>query len=1054
MKKLSLVLAFVLFAAGSILAQRTLTGKVTDTSGEPLIGASVLIKGTSTGTVTDLDGNFELSVPAGPQVLVFSFTGFTTAEVEATSDVINISLEEGVTLAEAVVTALGIEREKKSLGYAVQEVDGDALTMVRDQNVASSLTGKVAGVQVISASGASLGGSAKIRIRGANSLYGGSPLFVVDGTPISNGNFSSAYRGVDYGNLASDINPDDIETISVLKGPAATAIYGNRGANGVVLITTKKGTKRSGIGVTINSSVTAENVYILPEYQNEYGGGYTQDFLRAVDPVDGRTYNVLNYAADESWGPKMDGTLYRPWWSWYPGEDYGTEIPMQANPDNVRNFFDTGVTYNNSIAMSGGNESTTFRLSYSNINQTGVVPNSKLNRNNLSVNTSTQLTDKLTLAANVNFATVEALGRPTFGYLGNNPVNSLNQWFQRQLDIDRLRDYKNPDGTFRSWNIRSPTNLRPLYWDSPFFSIYENYPTDSRDRYFGSVSLSYKVMDGLTLAGFLRRDSYTQRIEERVATGGLDQDYYGESVRNESEDNYEFIAQYNKNVGNFSVDANFGANIRVNNFRSNGMGTVGGLNASNLFNIKASIDRPSVSSFLEEKVVRSLYGGATFGYKSFAYLGFTVRNDWSSALPVNNNSYLYPSVTGSLVFSELMNTGFLSFGKIRASYAQVGSDISPYQVNFTYGAGTPYGSNASFALPNTLINEDLKPALSSSYEAGIELKFLKNRLGFDFTVYRTDAVDQILTVAVPGSSGFSNAIINAGNIRSEGLELSITATPIETNNVTWDLTFNAARNNSQVIELADGLDNQLLDNWGWGGLSINAPVGGEWGTFRGRGFNTYECGGCAQQGEKIITEAGRYTWVNNKELGGVLPDLTGGFRSMLNIKGVNIGAFLEFQVGGQFHSVTRMFTAYSGLSSETVGLNDKGNPIRDEVAAGGGIRVDGVLADGTPHTAYVDAQTYYSSYLFAMNENWIYDASYLKFRELSVGYSLPRKMLSNSPFQSVNLSLIARNLWLIHANVDGIDPSEISPGSSNYVFQENGILPGVRSIGFNLKLGF
>lgn len=1054
MKKHLLVLMLGLFASASLLAQRSVTGTVTGQDGEPLIGASVVIKGTSVGTVTDFDGSYVLEVPEGPQTLVISYTGFTTIEVEASSNLLNVTLQEGVTLTEAVVTALGIQREKKSLGYAVQEIGGDAITMVRDQNVVSSLTGKVAGVQVISASGASIGGSAKIRIRGANGLFGGEPLFVVDGTPISNSNFSDGYRGVDYGNLASDINPDDVENISVLKGPAATAIYGNRGANGVILITTKKGGARKGIGVTVNSSITAENVYILPEYQDEYGGGYTQNFLTAVDPKDGKSYKVLNYAADESWGPKMDGTLYRPWWSWFPGDDYGKEIPLSPNPNNVRDYFETGLTFNNSVALAGGNENTTFRLSFTNIQQSGVIPNSTLDRNNLSLNASTKLTDKLTVGANINFAKTDALGRPAFGYTGNNPVNSFNQWFQRQLDMDKLKDYRNPDGTFRSWNIRSPTNLRPLYWDSPYFVVNENYPTDSRDRYYGNISVSYQIMEGLSIGGFLRRDSYTQRIQTRTATGGLALDGYGESAINGVEDNFEFITQYNKTFGNFTLDANLGANLRKDSYRSNGMSTVGGLNAPNLFNIKASINRPNVSSFLSEKTVQSIYGGATLGYKSFAYLGFTIRNDWSSALPVNNNSYLYPSVTGSFVFSELMSSSFLSFGKIRASFAQVGSDIGPYQTNFTYGAGVPFGNNPTFSLPNVLINEDLRPALASSYEGGVELKFFRNKFGIDFTAYRTDAVDQILTVAVPGSSGFSSAIINAGKIRSEGLELALTATVIETSDLSWDLTLNGARNVSRVLELADGLTNQRLDGWGWGGLSINAPVGGEWGTFRGRGYTTYECGGCAQQGEKIITEAGRYVWQNNKELGGVLPDMTGGLRSILNYKGLSLGAFVEFQAGGRFHSVTNMFIAYSGLSKETVGLNDKGNPVRDEVSAGGGVRVDGVLADGTPKTVYVDAQTFYSDIMFAMNEHWIYDASYVKLRELSLGYTIPKKILGNLPVQNASISLIARNLWLIYSNVPGIDPSEISPGSNQYVFQENGILPGVRSLGVNLKVGF
>lgn len=1048
MKYFSLLWILVLFAAGPLMAQRTVTGTVTDQNGDPLIGATVLLKDSSTGTVTDIDGTYTLEIPEGEQTLVFSYTGFATQEViTGSSKVIDVVLEQGIQLAEAVVTALGIEREKKALGYAVQEVDGDQITAVGDQNVVSSLTGKVAGVQVISASGASLGGSAKIRIRGANSLTGGSPLFVVDGTPISNTNFSDDEVGNDYGNLAQDIPPEDIENISVLKGPAATAIYGQRGANGVVMITTKKGGARKGIGVTYSGTVTGDRVYVLPDYQNEYGGGYTQEFLEYVDPVDGQTYKGLNYAADESWGPPMNGTQYRPWWSWFPGEDYGTTIPMEANPDNVRNFFETGLTFNNNIAMTGGNEKSNFRLSYTNINQQGIIPNSELQRNNVSLNASTELADRLRLSTSVTFANTNTTGRPAYGYTGYNPVLSFNQWFQRQLNMDRLKDYKAADGSTKSWNIRSPTNLRPLYWDSPYWTANENFTTDSRDRYFGNINLSYEITDGLSVTGFFRRDNYTQRFEERTASFGLDLPGYREFVANGREDNYEIVGQYNKTFGDLSVDATLAGNIRKNTYHSNNGATAGGLNAPNLFNLGASVDRPNLSSYQSEKVVRSVYGGANFGWRSFLYLGFTLRNDWSSALPEDNNSYLYPSVQTSFVFSELMTSNFLSFGKLRASFAQVGSDIGPYETAFTYGLGTPYGSTATFNLPNRLPNQDLRPALSSSYEAGIELKFFRNRIGVDVTAYRTDAEDQILSLAVPGSSGYSSALINAGNIRSEGVEIALTATPIITRDFSWDIDFNAAKNNSQVLELADGLDNYRLDGWGWGGFSINAPVGGEWGMMRGRAFRRID-------GQPVLNENGTYQFDLNQDLGGLLPDWTGGVRNELSFKGFNLAFFVEWQKGGQFHSITRMFNAYSGLGPETAGLNDKGVPVRDPVDQGGGIRVDGVDEAGNAVTKYVDPQLLYSDNLFALHENWIYDASYIKLREVTLGYSLPQSVMANLPFQSARVSLIGRNLWLIHSNVDGIDPSEISPGSSNFVYQENGILPGVRSLGLNVRLGF
>ena len=431
------------------------------------------------------------------------------------------------------------------------------------------------------------------------------------------------------------------------------------------------------------------------------------------------------------------------------------------------------------------------------------------------------------------------------------------------------------------------------------------------------------------------------------------------------------------------------------------------------------------------------------------YLGATIRNDWSSALPKTNNSYLYPSVSGSFVFSELLkNNNVLSFGKIRASVAQVGSDLLPYQTNFTYTGGVPYGSTAAFSLPNTLINEDLRPALTTSYEIGLDLRFFNNRLGLDLTYYDQHAKDQILTLQVPGSSGFGFAVVNAGDIQSTGVELALSATIVEKSKFNWDVNLNIAKNESKVIALADGLDNFLLNAWGWGGISINAPVGGEWGTFKGTGFKYHA------NGQKIISEDGLYVKQTNQELGGFLPDFTGGFRNTFNIVGFNIGAFVEFQIGGQFQSVTKMFNAYSGLSDETTEINDRGKNVRDPLEEGGGVKVSGVLENGTPHTAYVDPQSLYSDNLFALNEHWMYDASYVKLREVSIGYSLPKALYANIPIERISISLIGRNLALLHSNVEGIDPSEISPGANQYVFQENGILPGVRSLGVNLKLGF
>lgn len=1048
------ILLFFMFAISMSWAQRTITGTVTDDAGEPLIGASVVVKGMEErGTITDFDGKYSLIVENNAEYLIFSYTGYSAQEVLiGTQSVINATLMEGITLTSAVVTALNITRDEKSLGYSVQQVEADDLTRVQETNLVGALAGKVSGVQVISGASSSVGSSAKIRIRGVSGLTGGDPLFVMDGTPMANNNFSSGTGGADFGNLMSDINTEDIENISVLKGPAATALYGERAKHGVVMITSKKGKARRGLGVTFKSAVSLESVYILPSYQDEYAGGYDQNFIDVVDPRDGQTYQTLEYSADESWGPRMEGQTYRPYWSWFDDENYGQTAQLTPNPNNVRDFFETGVTNTNSIAFTGGTEKINYRLGFTNLNQTGVLPNSKFTRNNVNLGLEAQITNRLTLISNVNLVFNNSSGRPSFGYspTTGNSVQSFNQWFQRQLDMERLRDYKAADGTFKTWNIRSFNDPGPLYWDSPFFSVYENVPTDRRNRYFGDITMRYRITDKINISGSLRRDNFNQRIEERIATGGLEEDYYREYVVDGQEDNYEVIGTYTDRFGDISLDANLGGNLRQNRLRSNNAATVGGLNVPNLFTLGASIDRPTVTSFTQAKDVQSVFGALNLGFRDYLYVGGTLRNDWSSSLPIENNSYLYPSGNVSFVFSELLGLDVLTYGKLRASVAQVGSDVDPYRIAFAYGLGTPYGSSPSFNVPDLLPNEDLRPAITTSWETGIDLRFFRNRLGLDLTYYVNNSVDEILSIQVAGSSGFGTALINAGNIQSKGIELGLSATPVTSSNFEWNTRLNFARNTSQVIELSEGIDNYLLANGiggaGWGGLTLNAAVGEQWGLLRGGGY-TYIDGSDLPR----INPNGSYVRTANKDLGSILPDFTGGFTNSFNIYGITLGAHIDFQAGGQFFSVTKMFNNYSGLGIETVGNNDKGNPIRDAVADGGGIRVDGVNADGAETTVYVEAVTYYAR-LFGFHEEWIYDASFVKLRELSIGYNLPKRLLGNR-IQSLNVSLVARNPWLIYSTVEGLDPSEILPGANNLIFEERGQLPSARSFGISVTVG-
>jgi len=1079
------------------------SGKVTsEDDGLGLPGVTVRDKDTDKGVSTDLDGNFRIEVSENA-TLIFSFVGYISQEVQVGArSVIDITLAPDVQqLSEVVVTALGISREESSLGYAVQEVSGDKVNMVGETNAVGALTGKVAGVQVIGSSGANLGGSAKVRLRGLTSLGESSPLWVVDGTPISNGSFSPGGRthysgGRDYGNLAGDINPNDIESITVLKGPSAAALYGQRGANGVILVTTKKGTNRQGIGVTINSNTTFERVYVLPEYQNEYGGGYTQEFGTftynpATHPAEWAALDgqpMPNYAADESWGPALDGTNVIHWDSWFPGhDDYLTTRPWSANPNNVRDFFNTGVTLNNNVALAGGTENMNARLSIGSLNQTGVLPNSRLDRMNASLNVDGKLSEKLTLSAQMMYTNTKGFGRPALGY-GTGPVSSFNQWFQRQIDIDRLANYQNPDGTQRFWNIRggdiAAGNVpgRALYWDNPYWDLFQNTSEDERDRFLGNIGLTYQITEDLTISGFARRDGYTQRIEERIASGGLNLADYSYRLVQGQENNWEFLAQYNKELGDIDIAATAGGNIRQNRYTSSFQSTTGGLSVAGFYDIDASVDRPTADdTYRSEKEVRSLYGSASVGFRNLIYLDFTGRGDWSSSLPVDNNFYFYPSVSTSFVFSELFDSPILSFGKIRASAAQLGSDIGPYNIYQTYGVGAPYGGFATLSVPNTLPNQTLTPQTSTNLEAGLNMNFINNRVRFDLAVYRNTVENQILTLTVPGSSGYSAALVNAGSIQSQGIELALSGTPIQ-GEFNWDIDFNIARNRSTVLELAEGLDNrqlQLALSDGWGGLRLNARVGEEWGQLTGGGFATFQATDDdgneidhPNNGMRVVSGGGTYAYEANKDLGSILPDFTGGLRNTFSYKNFDLSAFIDYQIGGQFFSITKMFNAYSGLGAETVGNNALGNPLRDPLtdasgnptggntilaseagANSGGVLVEGVDANGDAVSYYTEAQTYYSG-LFGRNENWLYDATYIKLREVRFGYTLPTSLVNRVGFTSINVAAVGKNLWLIHTNVDGIDPSEIGEGAGGFNVAEGGVLPGVRSLGFNIKLGF
>lgn len=1046
----------LLISFSNLLAQeRTLSGKVTsEEDGSGLPGVNVIVKGTTIGTVTDIEGKYTIKAPESAEALLFSFIGLKAKEVVIGSrSIVDVQMAEDVNqLTEVVVTALGVEREERSLGYAVQEIDGEQFTQARETNVVNSLSGRVAGVQVTGASG-NLGGSSRIILRGINSISGDNqPLFVIDGTPVSNANYNTSGQqegagGRDYGNAIQDINPDDIESMSVLKGPSAAALYGSRASNGVILITTKKGKARKGIGVEINSNMTFENPYILPDYQNEYGGGYKQEF----DTYEGEP--IVNYAADESWGPRMNGQLVRQWYSWYPDDpDFGKMTPFNPHPDNIRDFYETGRTMSNSVSLSGGNETTLFRLSYTNTQQDGTIPNSSLSRNNIGFNGSTKLTDKFTASTSINYSQNSVDGVPGTGYGADagNVVTAFNQWYQRQLDTEKLKNYQTADGRDRTWNIKSPSNLDPLYWENPYYVLYNSFATSNRERVFGNMSLSYDITDDLKITGWARTDLFTDRRDDRIATGSIPQDMYQEEVREVKENNFEVLMQYNTQLNEMiSLGANLGANSRTNSYHLNRVRTVGGLNVPNFFSTEASIDRPIVRDYQEEKRVNSVYGSANVGFNDIIYLEGTLRNDWSSTLPAGNNSYLYPSVTSSFVFSELFpDSRVVSFAKIRGGWAQVGNDTDPYRLYQVYNPEVNYGANPAFGVPNQLNNSELRPEITTSYEVGLDMRFFGGRLGMDVTYYDNQTRDQILPLTVSSTSGFESAIVNAGLVTNKGWEVMLSGTPLElANGLRWDVAVNWARNQNKVVELAEGQDNFLIGSWG---LTVNARVGQPYGTMVATGYKLTD------DGQRIVNSNGLYAIETDRTVGGILPDWTGGVSNTFSFKGISLSALVDFRKGGDIYSVTSRYGLYSGLLAETVGNNDKGNPMRDPVDQGGGLLKEGVVNVGTaenpvyePNTKYVEAQDYFSQ--SGLREQFVFDGSFVKFRELRIGYTLPSSLFDNMPVQSVSVSFVGRNLALLMSNIPHVDP-ESALGSGNIQGFENGQLPSNRSLGFNINI--
>lgn len=1055
-KALLLAIAFVFTLCSWAVAQdRTVTGTVTDSGdGSPLPGVNVIIKGTASGTVTDIDGKYTLKA-SSEAVLVFSYVGFVAQEVTVGAQgTIDIALAADVqALEEVVVTALGVSRSERSAGYAVQNVSGKSLEQGQEQNIVNSLQGEIAGVQIQGTAG-NLGGSSRITIRGVNSFLGNNqPLFVVDGVPIDNASYSSGaqQRGFgggayDYGNAASDINPQDVESINVLKGASATALYGNRGANGVILITTKKGKKNKGLGISVNSELTFTSPLALVPIQTLYGGGSINSdtdhgFYEFTD-TNGQTYLAPNYAKDGAWGPAYDGTPVRHWDSFDPQSDNYREVrPWEATDNDYHSFFETGQTLSNSVAFTGGNDKGSFRMSYTNLSQEGIMPNSELERNTLSFSGSYDLSDKLKVSTSASFINQAASGRNATGYSNNNPLQGFLQWWQPQLDFERLQNYKMVDGSQQTWNRSAWNNPTPRFFDNPYWVRYENRQQDSRDRIFGKASASYQIAEGLTLLGQASIDNYTFQASEYIASGGVDVDGYSETTRTFNEINLMTTLSYAKRFGDdFSLNAFVGGNLMKQTRNRNTIATVGGLSLPGFPNVSNSADAPDITNFRSEYGINSLYGSVSFGFRDMLFLDVSMRNDWTSTLAEGKNSYLYPGISGAFVFTELpafQNISFLSFGKLRVGYGVAANDAGVYRLSTTYIPENPnfYG-NARYRLPNSRNNPALENEITTEIEAGVNLQFLNGRIGVDFAYYTRETSNQIFDIATSVATGYSSRIINGGSMKNNGIELMINATPIKTADFSWDLSLNYSKINNEVVELSDELEINQYDLGGTWAADLRIAKGQPYMAIYGQDYQRND------DGQILINENGIPLFTDDRVyLGSAMADFTGGVRNTFTFKGLSASVLIDFQSGGALHSTSLQWAKYSGMLEETVALRD-GQNIREV-----GMIIDGVKEDGTPNTTPVDPQGYYQGYWNRAAPN-MFDASFVKLREVSLGYTLPD--IASLPLKNIRFSIVGRNLAILHSNVPYLDPQMVT-GAGNLQGLENAQTPSTRSLGFNIS---
>ena len=1048
----------------------------TEEDGEPVIGASVIVKGTALGTVTDVNGRFELSgLPPSATRLLISYISLMAKEV-AIAPQVSVTLKSDTHLLdEVVVTALGISREKKALGYTAQKVKQDALVQGKDNNLLNSLSGKIAGVRITNTQGDV--GSSRIVIRGETSIAGeNQPLFIVDGIPVDNSQLNARSSGRDFKNAIADLNPEDIKTLTVLKGPNAAALYGARAAHGAIVITTKGGDKRQkGIGITLHSSTQVSFVATLPEFQNLFGQGAGGRFSY----VDGKGAGV-NDGVDESWGPRLDIGLLIPQFD-SPLDADGNRVatPWVSHPNNVRDYFRMGISTNSGISVARGDDKYQFRVGYNYEKQVSIVPDAGTNKTNISLNTDYHLAKWIVVGATANYIVYTAPSLPGSATPSGSNVRSNSPmlqflWFGRQVDTNSLKaDYT------RNWNSS--------YYDNPFWSASYNTQSQERHRLIGDLHAEFRLTDGLNVRFRTSTDWYNDRRKSKVKWGsaGAGSPYgsYAEDAYTVKENNTEVLATYIKQLNkNWGIDALLGFNVRNKQYENNYQAAPR-LAVADLYTLTNSRDPLTSSNDFYRLRQYGLYGSIQLDYRRWAFLNITGRNDWSSTLPVDNNSYFYPSVTASVLLSEAFGwrSKAVNYLKIRGGWSQVGADANPYQLATVFTSETAFNGNPLQSSSTIGMNPNLKPEKTSSIEAGFEAAFWDNRLYLDFTYYKTDSRNQILKLATTAASGYTSQVRNAGHIRNRGYEIQLGAVPIQTSKgFRWNLDLNYGANSSKVVKLDDeGLitSYQLYSS----GIQILASVGEAYGTLFGTSYVRDANG-------NVVVDANGLPKISttNKTLGKFTPDWTGGISNTFSYRSLSLSFLIDASVGGSIFSNTNKTGKYTGVLANTLSGRDAehgglwyytdamGNNVRlpespsYSVSSDGlyyaqvngqstrvyqdGIMVEGVTESGSKNEEVVSAEKYYHR-IYSIAEANVYDASYVKLREVALSYRLPRLWTQKLHLQEASVTLTGRNLWTIYKSVPNIDPeSALTTGNAQGV--EAYSLPTTRSFGVNLSVKF